>query len=679
MRPMGPGASSMILAAALAACLVSAACMDRDTAQVCAVPTELYATEAVLGGMGGVDILLVLDNSVSMAQEREILATKMYPLVNALVDPLPWSPYPARDDVRVAVVTSDMGLGFEGICDPEQCPWMQNRCDDLGDDGRFRRYRPVGERPSIRVAEGEIPCSPYGAQCPPGWICEGVDPDTYVGSCADPEGDGEVPCPILGEEGFAWSGEYDLDPDFTTRVACLADRGTVGCGFEQPILAAIRGLSREDQLEFVRRDALLVVVVISDEDDCSVADPDLYLDDEFASHGDGPSRVNLACGNHPERLHPVPSMYEKLTALKSRPNSVAFVGIVGVPPGDVCEGTGDMLDGCLDQDDMQLAEILETSSAGEERYDFAPACTREVGGEVVARASPGRRYVELAKNGFRRMSYIHSICNADWSQAMAEISALTAPAPCGTCFPKPLPWNPEKETSECRLVVEFRDAVECPPQYADPDPEMVKEERSGVTQINAICEVPKIPTPLDCSAFDATEFDDEVGWYYCENTTREDFADACMDDIDNDGDGYRDCDDSECKICQVCGGTDPCVGLCRYVVQLTLPAENLAIGSSVEVQCVKQFSSDDSNCQENTAKSCNDGIDNDGNGVWDCGADFSSDGHHQPDANCCPMVADPDTNECMIEDSAKDICDFPDDGYPDACVFAATLLQCSLP
>ena len=59
-----PMPAMIVLACALVA---SAACMDREPAPVCPVPTELVATSAMWSGYRAVDLAVVVDNSLSMA------------------------------------------------------------------------------------------------------------------------------------------------------------------------------------------------------------------------------------------------------------------------------------------------------------------------------------------------------------------------------------------------------------------------------------------------------------------------------------------------------------------------------------------------------------------------------------------------------------------------------------
>jgi hypothetical protein len=71
--------------------------------------------------------------------------------------------------------------------------------------------------------------------------------------------------------------------DVVEQFACLAAGGELGCGYEMPLESAYRVLT-EDHSGFVRPDALLVLVLVTDEDDCSVDDP---ADDLFTNPAHG--------------------------------------------------------------------------------------------------------------------------------------------------------------------------------------------------------------------------------------------------------------------------------------------------------------------------------------------------------------------------------------------------------
>jgi len=368
-----------------------------------------------------VDVLIIVDNSGSMREEQDLLATHAFTVLGALTDPLPsWGLQPI-DDIRVAVVSSDMGIQWGGhpydeddFEDGEGWPGsVPEGCWSPGDWGEFQVY-PEGK--TVDIESGVIPCGESGTQCPGGWECG--DLVDGVGTCQAPGGDGTGwECPDLG---LAWAEtpiESTPNPDLAGQVACLTNLGTSGCGFEQQLQAGAIALEREDQSDFVRDGALLVVVVVTDEEDCSIESKDFFGVDEVQNLADG--RVNISCGNHPEYLYDPAHFKQRFAAVKGgNPNGVLFAAVIGVPVDEACQGRGDQIGGCLDHPDMELEVVLENAA-----YFFKPACERYDGDQQLTKARPGRRFVELAQD-FGENGYVFSICNEDWSPAMRGIAEI---------------------------------------------------------------------------------------------------------------------------------------------------------------------------------------------------------------------------------------------------------------
>jgi hypothetical protein len=370
------------------------------------------------GVYDSVDLLLVVDDSGSMGEEQDMLATSLFTLLNSLVEPLPGSPHPALDNLRVAVVSTDMGLQWGGNpFDPDNDGWPYSTppCSSVGDNGAFQTY-PGGKL--IDLEDGVIPCEESGEQCPIGWTCEDVGSDD-IGACAAPGGDGDdQPCPTPPTS-FTFTNSQNPNPNLAFQVACLCSLGTSGCGFEQQLEAPRRALTRQDQQTFVRDDALLAVMVVSDEEDCSIEDgPELFESPEIADVAAG--KINTACGENEQFLYEATSYRDSFADLKNGDEqAVLFAAIVGVPPGAVCEGTGDKIGDCLDHEDMQLVVQEESYN----QFFFRPACYRYDGEAEVTKARPGRRFVALAEE-FGEAAYVYSICNEHWGAAMEEFAGL---------------------------------------------------------------------------------------------------------------------------------------------------------------------------------------------------------------------------------------------------------------
>jgi len=604
-------------------------CMDREPAPVCPVPTELAKNDFMPAGFDGVDILMVVDNSGTMASEQETLATSILTLVNSLVSPLPDWEFGAAADVRFAVISTDMGLQAGGEPYDPDLGWPDmGVCNGDGDDGLFRTY---GTDKVVSLDPGDIPCDVTAAQCPAGWTCTATEEDE-TGVCAA-GGDGtEVACPELAGDWAATSGD-DQNGDLPLQVACLSALGTVGCGFEQQLEAAAQSLTKPSQEGFVRESSLLAIIVVSDEEDCSIENGEGIAGAEEMDS----NRRNLVCGNNEQYLYDLEHYFDAYSSLKGeKANAVLFAAITGVPMVPECQGTGDAIDGCLDRPDMKNVEYYDEEK---KYYLFEPACT-----SASTSASPGRRYVELARR-FETMGYVYSICNDDWSPAMAEIARLIASKISGTCYDKPLDWDPETRQARCDVVVELIDRDGCPQELegSGSEPESFEDDE-GEEHTRVLCTIPKISAPKSCAEMDTPPT--EVGWYYCEND-----AAAVAQSPD----------------------------LCQYVVQLTEGTEELVRGSAISIQCMQQFSFEDDNCREDSEEVCGDGVDNDGNGVYDCTADLDGDGAHFAEPACCPMAVG-DEGRCVIEDAAFEICPGTSPAEPsDSCRAAADLLGCNLP
>jgi hypothetical protein len=677
------------------------------------VPTELKADNMQPGGFDGVDLLVMVDDSSSMQQEQTILATSFFPLVNSLANPIRtdfpetnW-PFPAAEALRLAVVTSNMGFS-SGDGDENDEFWpdeIPSACVGTGDNGKFKDI----DAASVTIQSGVIPCDESASQCPSGWTCEGIGADTGVGVCTSAST--SVSCPDLST---AWAETSEDDPNasFAIQAACLADQGTTGCGFEQQLASVARALTREDQEAFIVPSHLLTILIVSDEEDCSMEDGEgLFAQPEVA---DDFNKWNVACGENPTFLFDPGEFYQTFIDKKGA-GGVVFAVIAGVPYEEqdpegaaACQGLGNELGDCLGQVAMQL-DMEQPSGT---TWYYHPACTRSVDSVEVTKAYPGRRYVDLAVNNFGNMSYVYSICNDDWSPAMADIARIIAAQMAGTCYEKPLDWDPALKVAKCNVVLEYvNEGEECPDVFGDDAEPIVKKETDddGEEKVYMYCPIPKIPYEQNCNDPDQVAIsEDEFGWYYCENLTDENFSEACSDGIDNDSDdgepgGGIDCEDDECSDCVPCADIQGsgCSQTCKYKVELTEAANNTVGTRQVAVQCLQQFSFEDRNCQEDSRAACTDSLDNDGNGIWDCSfeaegsTDQSGEKGHNADPNCCPMVMG-DDNECDLEPEGvtqlwEDNCpesevDYDDPGdpndhpdYPSACEAAASRLGCTLP
>lgn len=182
-------------------------------------------TGAEEGGCQKIDFLFVVDNSGSMADEQEHLATSFPGFITSIQDTV------KAEDYHIMVIDTDAGNAFL-----QQCFVV---CAILP------------------TCEG-YPCDNLPK-------AEGCDAMLGTGLVNDPGADA---CGVAGGLRYMVDGQPNLSETFQ----CLAKVGTDGDGSERPMEAMIASLSAlnapgQCNAGFLRKDALLVVTFITDEED----------------------------------------------------------------------------------------------------------------------------------------------------------------------------------------------------------------------------------------------------------------------------------------------------------------------------------------------------------------------------------------------------------------------------
>ncbi len=364
LRPMGTR-----FAAVLATVAGLVACNDHPVQPLDSVVTAVNRQENRLPAKTKLDFLFLVDNSGSMCEEQRNLTANFQAFSEFLFDELG-----AAADYRIAVTTTDLH-------------------PDDGEKGRF-------------VAE-PAPAVP-SLNCQDQATGEALAPDTA--DCQELLDNGDLPVVIQsGPDGnIGRNCANAADPqacardDLERKFRCLATLGTQGDGFEKGLEALRLSLSCDgpnralfeqccdggrynpacvipegnQEPTFLRPDAILVVVIVSDEDDCSdpasnpaaskraickygAVDsdgdgvPDGYRDQEICGNRSAQECYSAECGNlDPETcrmqrcvisrsqnsncewfrsdLTPVQDYYRFLTSLKAQPlEQILFAAIVG--------------------------------------------------------------------------------------------------------------------------------------------------------------------------------------------------------------------------------------------------------------------------------------------------------------------------------------------------------------
>lgn len=377
--------------------VVLAGCFERPLAALTPCTRARVSETIEIENVDNLDLLFVVDDSGSMAEEQSELIDRIPHLVQVLATGDSGLDgtidfHPARS-IHVGIVSSDMGTAA--------ATGLSTSCTAIGDDGLLR-----------------------------------AAPATCTGTQHGPVFDFEQ-----GEDADA----------FASDVGCAADLGTMGCGLEQPLESMLKALTptapqlwtipgyepptfltgaghggaTDANAGLVRDDSVLAIILISDENDTSQADASLYTE---ASPYTGVN-LNDRGRDFPNALMPIDRYVHGLLGLRQVPSHLVFGAIVGVPP----EAIDDHLtfDQILALDAMQ--EIDDPAHADR----FLAACR---GPFQTDGAYPGRRAVELARDLRAAGAGVSlaSICGDSFEGALDEIIQLIGAAFRGTCLPRAL-------------------------------------------------------------------------------------------------------------------------------------------------------------------------------------------------------------------------------------------------
>lgn len=310
-----------------------------------------------------IDLLFVVDDSSSMADEQASLAANVRRFATVLENVEGGLP-----DLHIGVVTTDLGGGGHPIAG----------CEGDGRDGALVRG------------------------------------DLVDGAFLEDVFDGEAPD----------RRRHNYDGSLADALASMADVGAEGCELAQPLEAMRRALDDHPaNAGFLRDDAFLMVVFLTDEDDCSVrpggeahlargGSVSFRCVEEGIVCEDGPmrqagEREGCRARGEPSHLERVQPYVDFLKGLTDDPGQVI-----------VATATGPLQPVIVD-------EVL----TGDVAYDLAlaPSCDGD-----AARATPAFRLSSFA-DAFPQRSTRTSICNEDLSDLLvliAERLAVVLGNPC---------------------------------------------------------------------------------------------------------------------------------------------------------------------------------------------------------------------------------------------------------
>jgi hypothetical protein len=357
------------------------------------------------------DVVFVIADGPSMAGWQSVLASQLPELISATPCPHRGAP----PSLHVGVISPDLGLGVAA--------GAIAGCSPTGDGAMFR-YQPEG-------------------------MCTDstLDPSaTFIFSTS-------------GQQNF--SAPDDAAESGVTKVFdCIAQLGDGGCAFGQPLAALDRALGADGASPpaanqgFLRPDAYLAIVIISNQDDCSAAPGSTVFSTDTSTFG---PLVPYRC-NHTGHRCLDPSGNRVAPPIVP-PDTVTDVD--GVPTLQLTQCQPDDLDGSLtpvskivadikslkpDPDHQILAMgiigpptpyavqwVMDSSGGGTLVPRVAPSCGTEAIDGSGTFAEPSVRLTQFI-NAFPN-STTTSICDSDFKAALLSLCAGSEVAPRPLCIP----------------------------------------------------------------------------------------------------------------------------------------------------------------------------------------------------------------------------------------------------
>jgi hypothetical protein len=449
-------------------------CPNQELAPITPCTVSGVSLEVPQTGVDKVDMLFMIDDSGSMSQEQKKLSAVLPSLVSALATgnkdgkPKPMgvkSDFPPVASLHIGVVTSDMGINGAP---------SQNSCGDRSfiptdhdtAHSTMRINKPVGDDGILQISTEVAVDGIWGP------ADDGTGITNFVP--ADPS------CANVTFQPNARFVDFmaGTDPALAAqRFSCIAKRGRNGCGLEHQLEAALKALTPPDSnikftalspnghgnaiklgspsgfnQGFLREESILVVVVVSDEEDCSIPDESRAIFDATSMQVSG--GINVRCGLKENQglLHPTSRFINGFMALKpaAYKDRLIFAAIAGMPlapnlGGKTVHTGAAELQMILDRPDMQFMVQRNQSGTDDEPV---PTCISESGD---GSAAPGRRYLEVAK-AFGDNGVVTSICEDEYNSLLQVLIDKIAMQLTGACLPRKLTPDPATGLVNCSVV-----------------------------------------------------------------------------------------------------------------------------------------------------------------------------------------------------------------------------------
>jgi hypothetical protein len=453
---------------ALVAVLVFSAwaCVSHPLTQPIPDPGQISQGKVTVAPVRKLDLLFMVDNSPSMAPKQEKMAEQFPSLIDGLRDTADHT----LPDLRVAIIDSDLGSGLSGRC---------TKSARYGDMGKFQ----------MRDA------ATCGANADARWL------------------------------EYTKGSPINFDGELKKVFKCLAvNVGVEGCGFEHQ-LAAIEWAfylpDNKSQKEFLRPEAYLGIVILTDEDDCSATPNTAMFNSANAGESgslrcatrghvcDGTTlvspttgavsvpyescraRTGTTCDDAKDDasgttacnpLVDVAQLAKEVKELKgdAANDKILVAGIYGTPRKDDTSAKKYVIDKAADL----------SNPAGPQIFDYWPICYDPAylpsgsGFDLTAAehgATGGLRISSFLKEFNTENSLSYSICESNFGPAMEGIGNRLRNMMNDLC----VPFKLVDTSDDPGIQADCRVAYSRPSGFDDKGNQIFKEDKDGIPSCNA--------------------------------------------------------------------------------------------------------------------------------------------------------------------------------------------------
>jgi hypothetical protein len=271
---------------ALAAAAASTACQTHPAVTpLCPGKGGIVTTKIRTTNVNSVDLLVMVDNSASMADKSTELARRLPELIKALVDPdvdATGRPKTQRvSSLHVGIITSSLGSHGTSVCDPAL------RGAHANDHGRLLPR--TGENGTVGYSVDHVGGAPNGASCPSPvaasaltWAFDPTKGAQYTGAAQARSMETAVSCIVQSaqEDGCGYEASLesiyhfliDPAPYLTADVvpACTQSPSGDACGSGKITPSGLDQQLLDERKAFLRPDSLVAVLMLTDENDGSI-------------------------------------------------------------------------------------------------------------------------------------------------------------------------------------------------------------------------------------------------------------------------------------------------------------------------------------------------------------------------------------------------------------------------